>query len=149
MFERRTGNLPQTVAQTRNGRDSITYGISWSSVPGHADENGDDAGIEFDWEEDVEVETADEISSPDPATGQYGQGCSDRPFSKNGDFRLPDHPYPGLRKRPEFDEQHKKLTIYVDKELMKTMEKLKKGRYIPSYSWLVAEAIKSYLTDKS
>lgn len=148
MFERPTGNLPLTEAQKRNERDSITHGISWSSVTGHAVVNGDDSEIEFSWEEDVEVETADEISSRHPATGQHGQASSDRPHSNNGDFLLSDHPYPGLRQRPEFNEQHKKLTIYVDKELMKTMEKLKRGRYIPTYSWLVAEAIKHYLIDK-
>ena len=148
MFERPTGNLPLTEAQKRNERDSITHGISWSSVPGHVDENGDDAGIEFGWEEDGEVETADEISSRHPATGQHGQASSDRPFSKIGDFRLPDHPYPGLRKRPEFDKQHKKLTIYVDRELMGTLHKLKKQRYIRSYSWLITEAIQFYLREK-
>ncbi|MED1873054.1 ribbon-helix-helix domain-containing protein [Brevibacillus borstelensis] len=148
MFERHTGNLPLTEAQKRNERDSITHGISWSSVTGHADVNGDDSEIEFGWEEDGEVETADEISSRHPATGQHGQASSDRPFSKIGDFRLPDHPYPGLRKRPEFDEQHKKLTIYVDRELMGTLHKLKKQRYIRSYSWLITEAIQFYLREK-
>ncbi|WP_148040819.1 hypothetical protein [Brevibacillus nitrificans] len=54
----------------------------------------------------------------------------------------------GFTKRPDFEANNQKLTIYVEKALMEEIGKLKKERYIKSYSSLVNEAVKQYLTTK-
>ncbi|WNC13036.1 CopG family transcriptional regulator [Brevibacillus brevis] len=115
-----------------------------------ANESTHDMELEYGWEE-VGEETGMEPREnfrQHPPIGQPGLAFSDRQNAKIASFRQPDPSYPGLQRRPDFYEQHKKLTVYVEKDLLETIETLKKRRYIPSYSWLVAEAIRCYLQGK-
>jgi hypothetical protein len=53
-----------------------------------------------------------------------------------------------LQKQACFAENHQKLTIYMEKDLLQRVKGLKEARYIQSYSWLVNEAVKHYLLEK-
>ncbi|EST55654.1 hypothetical protein T458_06150 [Brevibacillus panacihumi W25] len=151
MFERRKRNWNLTGTQNSNQQEGATHGINWGNehhvnndwVP----DKSEGTEMEDGWEEedaDLFVPAEESRSRRNPK-GQSRQGFSERETSKITGIAHASPSYPGLQKRPDFHEQHKKLTVYVDRELMDTMEKLKKERYIPSYSWLVAEAIHHYL----
>lgn len=151
MFERRKRNWNYTGTQITNQREGGTHGITWENEHHVMDQ------WDTDYNEGVEIESGWEEEGAEcfvPAVkirdrhipkGQSEQGFSDRESAKNARIGNPSPLYPGLQKRPDFQEQHKKLTIYVDRELIETMEKLKKERYIQSYSWLINMAIKDYL----
>ncbi|MGO0063492.1 CopG family transcriptional regulator [Brevibacillus fluminis] len=155
MFQRRKRNLDLSGAkeQIRNGQS--THGINWdrtqSREKGKTIESTDNRGVGCVWEEADEetvIEPECENLRQHPPKAQSVLAFSERQNVKNADFGQPTPSYPGLQKRPDFYEHHKKMTIYVDRELMKMMENLKKERYIPSYSWLVAEAVRFYLQEQ-
>ncbi|MCM3081929.1 ribbon-helix-helix domain-containing protein [Brevibacillus invocatus] len=152
MFERRKRNWNITGTQTSNQQEGATHGINWGNehhvnndwVP----DKSEGAEMEDGWEEedaDLFVPAVESRSRRNPK-GQSRQGFSEHETSKITEIAHTSPFYPSLKKRPDFQEQHKKLTIYVTRDLMETMEKLKKDRYIQSYSWLVSEAIHLYLS---
>ncbi|EJL46592.1 hypothetical protein PMI08_01087 [Brevibacillus sp. CF112] len=152
MFQRRKRNLDLSGAKEPIKNGQSTHGINWGrdqwQEKGSGTESADDRDLDSGWEEADEVtsmEPEHEKFRRHPPKGQSELACSDRQNARIAPFRQPDPSYPTLQRRPDFYEQHKKLTIYVEKELLETIETLKKGRYIPSYSWLVAEAIRCYL----
>ncbi|MGF9796877.1 CopG family transcriptional regulator [Brevibacillus agri] len=154
MFERRKRNLNLLGTREHTRQGETTHGINWSrdqrQEKSIANESTHDMELEYGWEE-VGEETVMEPREnfrQHPPIGQPGLAFSDRQNAKIASFRQPDPSYPGLQRRPDFYEQHKKLTVYVEKDLLETIETLKKGRYISSYSWLVTEAIKQYLSIK-
>jgi len=155
MFQRRKRNLDLSRAKEpiRNGQS--THGINWGKdqwqEEGNTTESADDRDLDYGWEE------ADEETGMEPdhqnlsrytSKGQSELAFSERQNAKIASFRQPEPSYPGLQRKPNFDEQHKKLTVYIEKDLLETIEALKKGRYIPSYSWLVTEAIRFFLSAK-
>ncbi|CAJ1001064.1 CopG family transcriptional regulator [Brevibacillus aydinogluensis] len=155
MFQRRKRNLNLSGTKEPIRNDPSTHGINWGRNQRQemniANESTYDTEMESSWEE-VDEETGmgseRENFREHPPKGQSELAFSERQNAKIDPFLRPDPFYPGLQKRPDFYEQHKKLTVYVEKELLKTIETLKKGRYVPSYSWLVTEAIKQFLGDK-
>ncbi|MED1876729.1 CopG family transcriptional regulator [Brevibacillus borstelensis] len=151
MFPRRKRNWDLSGANNRIKQDGATHGIDWGvdrTFSASSDEDHTECGeLESGWEEENEqsFSPVQENFIPHRRKGQSELAYSERQREKNGDFRQHDTSFSGLQKRPDFYEQHKKLTIYMEKELLETIERLKKGRYIPSYSWLVSEAVKQYL----
>lgn len=152
MFERRKRNWNFTGTQTSNQQEGATHGINWGNehhvnndwVP----DKSEGTEMEDGWEEedaDLFVPAVESRSRRNPK-GQSRQGFSERELPKIAEIAHTSPSNPELQKRPDFQEQHKKLTIYVNRDLMDTMEKLKKDRYIQSYSWLVAEAVRYYLS---
>lgn len=151
MFQRRRRNWDLLGRKERFIQEQSTHGINWGTdrrrVEHNAVECSDGWELESGWEEAEEAsfESADENVRQHLPIGQSELAFSERQSAKIADFCQPDHPYPCLQRRPDFYEQHKKLTIYMPKDLVETIERLKKERYIPSYSWVVAEAIRFYL----
>jgi hypothetical protein len=157
MFPRRKRNWDLSGRKERFRQEQSTHGINWDTDKRHrrvelnAVEYADGWELESGWEEveEASFEPEDENVRQHPPIGQSELAFPERQNAKIADLRQPDHPYPGLQRRPDFYEQHKKLTVYVEKDLLETIETLKKGRYIPSYSWLVTEAIRFYLQEKN
>lgn len=154
VFERRKRNWDLSGTRESFKKEHSTHGINWGRDQWNENnisiEPIDDRELESGWEEVAEesgMEPESKNFRQHPPIGQPGLAFSDRQNAKIASFRQPDPFYPGLQKRPDFYEQHKKLTVYVEKELLETIETLKKGRYIPSYSWLVTEAIRHYLQE--
>ncbi|MCM3081909.1 CopG family transcriptional regulator [Brevibacillus invocatus] len=151
MFQRRKRNLDLTGTNGQSKREGSSHGISWETVQQRTiiseSPYNEDVEIESGWEEGDEdsFSPAEKYQERHPPVGKPRLAFSERPNVKNVGSSQSEPSYPGLQKRPDFYEQHKKLTIYVEKELVETMERLKKERYIPSYSWLVSEAVKQYL----
>lgn len=151
---RRNMDLSKIKGDFKRPRDN-TFGINWGTEQNQEEANAvehvNDWEMESEWEEvkEASAEPGDENLRQPPSNGQPELSFSERQNAKIADLRRPDTPYPGLQKRPDFDEQHKKLTIYVKKDLMERMEWLKKERYIQSYSWLVEEAIRFFLREKA
>ncbi|GED34935.1 ribbon-helix-helix domain-containing protein [Brevibacillus centrosporus] len=151
MFQRRKRNLDLTGTKGQSRREGASHGISWEKVQQRTDvsesSNSEDEGIEAGWEEEEEdsFAPAEEFQRRHTPVSQSRLAFSERQNVSSGQS---EPMYLGLQKRPGFYEQHKKVTIYLDRELMETMEALKKERYIPSYSWLVAEAVKHYLATR-
>ena len=155
MFQRRKRNLDLSGANEpiRNGQ--LTHGINWRrdqrQESGQQTDSTAERDLDYGWEEaDEETDSQPERENlrQHPPKGQPELAFSDRENDKIARFQQPAPSYPGLQRKPVFNEQHKKLTVYVEKELLETIERLKKGRYIPSYSWLVAEAIRCYLREQ-
>ncbi|QQE74173.1 ribbon-helix-helix protein, CopG family [Brevibacillus composti] len=155
MFPRRKRNWDLSGVKERFRQEQSTHGINWGTDQRRVEHNSvecsDGWELETGWEEAEEAnfEPADENVRQHSTISQSKLAFSERQNAKIADLCQHDHPYPSLERRPDFYEQHKKLTIYVEKDLLKTIERLKKGRYIPSYSWLVSEAIRFYLQDTS
>ncbi|WP_411502716.1 CopG family transcriptional regulator [Brevibacillus centrosporus] len=151
MFERRRRNLDLTGTKGQSRREESSHGINWEAEKQKRGEGespyGEDVGIESGWEE-TEDEPSEENLKQHPPIGRSRLAFSERPNVKKAISGQSEPSYPGLQKKPDFYEQHKKLTIYLDRELTQTMESLKKERYISSYSWLVSEAILFYLQEK-
>jgi hypothetical protein len=153
MFPRRKRNFDLSGVKERFRQTESTHGINWdtelkqveASVAAHVDSWKLESGWE---EEDADFEPVDENLNQRSPKGQPELAYSERQNAKISHLRQPETPYPGLQMRPDFNEQHKKLTVYIEKELLVTIERLKKGRYIPSYSWLINQAIKHYLAKK-
>ncbi|MGG0937288.1 CopG family transcriptional regulator [Brevibacillus centrosporus] len=155
MFQRRKRNLDLSGAKEPIRKDHSTHGINWGrdkwQEKGNQTESADDRDLDHGWEEADEetgMEPECENLRQHPPKGQSELAFSERQTVKIAPFRQSAPSYPGLLRKPDFYEQHKKLTVYIEKELLETIETLKKGRYIPSYSWLVAEAISCYLRDR-
>lgn len=148
MFPRRKRNLNiPGVAECIQPKESV-YGIDWEARKKRSQEPESKV---LDGESSRFTEEMDNHESDDH---QEGYQEWKRPTNSNVSSSLErsidqvDDYSSGLKKRPDFYEQHKKVTIYVEKELMETISRLKKERYIPSYSWLVTEAIQFYLQEK-
>ncbi|WP_314303940.1 CopG family transcriptional regulator [Brevibacillus parabrevis] len=152
MFQRRKRNLDLSGAKGPIRSGQSTHGINWGrdqwQEKGSGTESADDRDLNSGWEE------ADDESGMEPEHEKFRRhqpkshaelAYSERQTEEIAPFCHPEPSYPVLQKRPTFYGQNKKLTIYVEKNLLETIETLKKGRYIPSYSWLVAEAIRCYL----
>ncbi|MGG3887336.1 ribbon-helix-helix domain-containing protein [Brevibacillus panacihumi] len=143
MFPRRKRNLDiPGVPECIHPKESV-YGIDWDVRKKRSQENGTKG---LDTESRRFSEEMDNHESDDHSEG-YQDWKRQTNLSKRSIDQV-DAYSSSLKKRPDFYEQHKKVTIYVEKELMGTIRQLKKERYIPSYSWLVAEAIKQYLDDR-
>lgn len=151
MFPRCKRNLDLSGVKERFRQEQSTHGINWGTDQGQEENNAveydDSTELESGWEEEEEasLEPADENHRQYPSKGQSELAFSERQNLKIVDLRQSDTPYHSLQRRPDFFEQHKKLTVYVEKEILEIVERLKKGRYIPSYSWLINQAIKAYL----
>lgn len=104
-------------------------------------------GINWDDPETVNKVEFDSIESCDNAP-QLNQehGLEEKDQEKTIPFRVGNFVVSlGQLGAPKNSEQTQKLTVYLDTDLVDVMKNLKKARLIPSYSWLVAEAVKQYL----
>lgn len=153
MFERRRRNWDLSGTKKPVREEHSTHGISWGrenwQAKDHLSEPANERELEHGWEEadeEIALEPDRENFSQHPPKGQLPLAFSEQHTVKNETFHKTSPFYPRLQKKPDFHEQNKKLTIYMDKELVKTMERLKKERYISSYSWFISEAVKYYLT---
>ncbi|RNB90209.1 hypothetical protein EDM59_01830 [Brevibacillus nitrificans] len=134
MFRRKKRNLNLTDKNNGNHAD---HGIDWDK--GKQSQHGGEDQFPLYWGEseiDEEEEMEDEHNQTFESSGQSEK--------REMSFEM----LSGFTKRPDFEANNQKLTIYVEKALMEEIGKLKKERYIKSYSSLVNEAVKQYLTTK-
>lgn len=156
MVPRRKRNWDLSGVKERYRQEQSTHGINWDTdkrqrrVEHNTVECADGWELESGWEEveEASFESTDENFRQHPSKAQPEQAFSERQNAKIADLRKHDSLHSGLQRRPDFYERYKKLTIYVEKDLLETIERLKKGRYITSYSWLVNVAVREYLTKK-
>ncbi|WP_289137765.1 CopG family transcriptional regulator [uncultured Brevibacillus sp.] len=140
MFQRRKRNLDLSGLNEHFQKENrSTYGIDWGT---HRNLSPDDQiGKNLPSEEIIEDDSFPIWVPRDQP--ELTRLENDQP--KFTDTRKAKKYSPPLTKRPSFSDQQQKVTIYLDKELVRQMEHLKKERYIPSYSWLISESIQHYL----
>jgi hypothetical protein len=152
MFERRRRNWDLSGTKNRIQQQGTTYGINWGNDQTELASEGktESDELEYGWEdEDEQCFRQSDEGGRQRLPGQPELVSSGRQDVRSAEFRITRSPFGRLQRQHDYYEQNKKLTIYIDKELLETIERLKKGRYIPSYSWLVSEAIRFYLQDTS
>lgn len=133
------GDFNRSVASN----EKIT-GISWPN------ESKDQEQVELEMEE-IECEEAEvtpENLEVPTASRQQEQAISEEQITKIFQLNGRDVQVRPLQKATNFHENYQKLTIYVEKDLQTIMKELKEAKYISSFSWLVNEALKQYLTQK-
>ncbi len=121
-----------------------TTGINWST----RDKNQEQEELEMEEIECEEDEVTPENAEVPTGSRQQEQAISNDQITKNFQLNGRDLQIGPLQKTTNFHEDYQKLTIYVEKDLQKIMKGLKEAKYIPSFSWVVNQALKHYFTQK-
>lgn len=147
---RRNMDLSKIKGDFKRPRNN-TFGIDWDQGRTSVE---DEEPMFFDTDSQIEGKEAKaEIPLEVPGVIEakdFARQLSTAPLQENHTMKIEIagqclHVSPFYQKENHFDT---KITVYLPKNLTVLLKELKKAKEIPSYSWLVAEAITYYLRSK-